>query len=148
MVYTILLVIQVVIAISLVSLILVQHGKGADAGAAFGSGASGTVFGAQGSANFLSHATAALATVFIILSLVLAYMINTDTSAGVGSVTDKLQQPAQTRTLDDEAEQSGTAATDATQEQSKQQSADEATTDQAEQESEGETDAVTAEIPD
>ncbi len=58
---TILLVAQVLIAISLIGLILIQHGKGADAGAAFGSGASSTVFGSQGSGNFLTKATAILA---------------------------------------------------------------------------------------
>ena len=74
--YTVLVVVQVFVAVSLVGLILVQHGKGADAGAAFGAGASGTVFGSRGSANFLSRATAALATVFFVVSLSLAYLVN------------------------------------------------------------------------
>ena len=74
--YTILVVIQVLVAISLVALVLLQHGKGADAGAAFGSGASGTVFGARGSANFLSTATAWLAAAFFAISLALAYFVN------------------------------------------------------------------------
>lgn len=91
MVYTILVIVQVVIALALVGLILVQHGKGADAGAAFGSGASGTVFGAKGSANFMTRATAALATVFFAISLTLAYLIN-GASAPTGSVTDQVQQ--------------------------------------------------------
>jgi len=95
MVYTILVVVQVVVALSLVGLILVQHGKGADAGAAFGSGASGTVFGAKGSANFMSRATAALATVFFVASLSLAYLVNgASTGGGTGSVTDQLSGPA------------------------------------------------------
>lgn len=91
--YTVLVVIQVVLAVGLVGLILVQHGKGADAGAAFGSGASGTVFGSRGSASFLSRATAALATLFIITSLVLAVMV----ARGTGerkSLTDSVQEPA------------------------------------------------------
>jgi len=62
------------IAIMIIVLVLLQRGKGADAGAAFGSGASGTVFGARGSSNFFSRATAILATVFFASSLTLAYM--------------------------------------------------------------------------
>src|SRR5699024_3453327 len=106
---------QVVVALVMIGLILVQHGKGADAGAAFGSGASGTVFGAQGSANFLSRATAALATVFIVLSLALAYMINGQTITSGGSVTDQLQQPAQTLQVPQESSQAGAADTPADQ---------------------------------
>lgn len=71
---TILLVVQVLVAASLIGLILIQHGKGADAGAAFGSGASSTVFGSQGSSNFLTRATAILAFVFLANSLSLAYL--------------------------------------------------------------------------
>lgn len=71
---TILLLIHVVIAIALVGLVLLQHGKGADAGAAFGSGASQTVFGSQGSGSFLTRTTAILATVFFVTSLMLAYL--------------------------------------------------------------------------
>ncbi|RDH87075.1 MAG: preprotein translocase subunit SecG [endosymbiont of Escarpia spicata] len=70
---TILVVFHLFLALGLVGLILIQHGKGADAGAAFGSGASATVFGAQGSASFLSRATAALAALFFITSMALAY---------------------------------------------------------------------------
>jgi len=62
------------IAIMIIVLVLLQRGKGADAGAAFGSGASGTVFGSRGSSNFFSRATAVLATVFFASSLTLAYM--------------------------------------------------------------------------
>jgi preprotein translocase subunit SecG len=68
-----LIVLQVLCAIALVVLVLLQHGKGADMGAAFGSGASGSLFGATGSANFLSRATAGVATVFFIATLGLAY---------------------------------------------------------------------------
>jgi preprotein translocase subunit SecG len=70
---TILVVVHLFLAIGMVTLILLQHGKGADAGAAFGSGASATVFGAKGSASFLSRTTAILATLFFITSMALAY---------------------------------------------------------------------------
>lgn len=63
-----------IIAILIIILVLLQRGKGADAGAAFGSGASGTVFGASGSSNFFSRATAIMATLFFASSLTLAYM--------------------------------------------------------------------------
>ena len=73
---TILFVVQILVAIALCGLILLQHGKGADMGAAFGSGSSGSLFGASGSANFLSRTTAVLATVFFICTLALAYFGN------------------------------------------------------------------------
>lgn len=72
--HTILLVVHVLIGAMIVVLVLLQRGKGADAGAAFGAGASGTVFGAKGSANFLSRSTAVLATLFFCTSLGLAYL--------------------------------------------------------------------------
>ena len=71
---SILLVVQVLLSISLIVLILLQHGKGADAGAAFGSGASATVFGARGSGNFLTRATTLIAILFFIVCLSLAYI--------------------------------------------------------------------------
>jgi preprotein translocase subunit SecG len=71
---TILVVVHLFIAVALVGLILIQHGKGADAGAAFGSGASGTVFGSRGSASFLSRTTAILAALFFVTSLGLAWL--------------------------------------------------------------------------
>jgi len=73
MLQTGILILHVFVAASLIGLILLQRGKGAEAGAAFGAGASGTVFGAQGSANFLSHTTAFLAAMFFMTSLTLAY---------------------------------------------------------------------------
>ena len=72
--HLVLLVFQVVVAVSLIGFILLQHGKGADAGAAFGSGASSTVFGSQGSGNFLTKTTAVLAFLFLSNSLALGYM--------------------------------------------------------------------------
>ena len=71
---SILLVSQVILSISLIVLVLMQHGKGADAGAAFGSGASSTVFGSRGSGNFLSKATAIIATLFFIVCMALTYV--------------------------------------------------------------------------
>ena len=73
MYHDILVLFHVFLCVGLIGLILIQHGKGADAGAAFGSGASGTVFGSQGSANFLTRTTAILATTFFLTSLTLAY---------------------------------------------------------------------------
>jgi preprotein translocase subunit SecG len=72
--HTIVLIVHVLIAAMIIGLVLIQRGKGADAGAAFGSGASGTVFGARGSANFLSRSTAVLAMLFFGTSLGLAYL--------------------------------------------------------------------------
>ena len=71
---SLLLVFHVITAIIIVVLILLQKGKGADMGSAFGAGASGTMFGSKGSANFLSRSTAVLATIFFITSLTLAYL--------------------------------------------------------------------------
>lgn len=90
--FSVLVVIQVVIAIALIGLVLIQQGKGADMGAAFGAGASGTVFGSRGSANFLSRSTAGLAAAFFITSLALAYLAGGQGSAP-GSVTDSLVEP-------------------------------------------------------
>ena len=85
-----LLIIHVLAALSLVGLVLVQHGKGADMGAAFGSGASQTLFGSRGSANFLSRMTAGLATVFFITSLSLVYLASRQ-----GVPVSVIQQPQQ-----------------------------------------------------
>lgn len=71
---TLVLVVHVIAALGVIGLVLLQHGKGADMGAAFGGGSSGSLFGATGSANFLSRATAILATVFFLTSLGLAYL--------------------------------------------------------------------------
>jgi len=70
------LVVQLLSALVMIGLVLIQHGKGADMGASFGSGASGSLFGATGSANFLSRSTAICATVFFACTLMLAYMSN------------------------------------------------------------------------
>jgi preprotein translocase subunit SecG len=81
------LVIHVVLAVGVIGLVLMQHGKGADAGAAFGSGASATVFGARGSASFLTKATTLLATLFFLTSLFLFYLA-AHRDGSVRSVTD------------------------------------------------------------
>lgn len=72
--FQILLVVHVIITAAIIGLVLMQQGKGADAGAAFGSGASGTVFGSRGASNFLSKTTAILATLFFVSSLTLAWL--------------------------------------------------------------------------
>lgn len=82
--------VQMLTALGMIGLILVQHGKGADMGAAFGSGSSGSLFGASGSANFLSRTTGVLAAVFFVTTLALAYFGNVR-PAGSGSV---LETPA------------------------------------------------------
>lgn len=82
--------VQMLTALGMIGLILVQHGKGADMGAAFGSGSSGSLFGASGSANFLSRTTGILATVFFVATLALAYFGNARPSSS-GSV---LETPA------------------------------------------------------
>ena len=94
-------VVHVLIAIGLVGLVLIQHGKGADAGAAFGSGASSTVFGSQGSGNFLSRTTAVLATGFFLTSLILAYFSSqvTEPESVVGEEVVK-EAPAPTAPSD------------------------------------------------
>ncbi len=88
----IILAVQMLTALAMIGLILIQHGKGADMGAAFGGGSSGSLFGASGSANFLSRTTAVLATVFFVATLALAYLGNNQRApASVGSV---LETPA------------------------------------------------------
>ena len=89
---SIILIFHVLIAIALVVLVLLQHGKGADAGAAFGSGASSTVFGARGAASFLSRVTGMLAAGFFLTSLTLAMLAARD--AGPQSVVDEASESA------------------------------------------------------
>jgi preprotein translocase subunit SecG len=83
-------IVQILAALGMIALVLLQHGKGADMGASFGSGASGTLFGATGSANVLSRTTAVLAGVFFVCTLALAYMSsNREPVAGGTTVLDK-----------------------------------------------------------
>ena len=91
---TVILIFHVLVAVGLCGLVLLQHGKGADMGAAFGSGSSGSLFGASGSANFLSRSTAIIATVFFVTSLGLTWFSANKPQAT--SVMDRMQtdQPA------------------------------------------------------
>jgi preprotein translocase subunit SecG len=82
------LVLQLLAALVMIGLVLVQHGKGADMGASFGSGASGSLFGATGSANFLSRSTAVCAAVFFASTLALAFLSNDRSGASTGSALD------------------------------------------------------------
>ena len=97
--FSIVLLVHVLAAIGVIGLVLVQHGKGADMGAAFGSGASGSLFGASGSANFLSRSTAVLAAVFFLTCLALAY-IASNTPKTSGSVMQDAVQSAPVATPD------------------------------------------------
>lgn len=92
--YTVLVIVQVVVALGLIVMVLLQQGKGADAGAAFGSGSSGTVFGARGAANFLSRTTAWLAAAFFGTSLALAYVVHGQ--AAPKSIVDAIKPAAAT----------------------------------------------------
>ncbi|KQP45583.1 preprotein translocase subunit SecG [Pseudorhodoferax sp. Leaf274] len=87
------LAVQILSALGMIGLILVQHGKGADMGAAFGSGSAGSLFGASGSANFLSRTTAVLAVVFFVATLALAYFGNRQPTSS-GSVLERAVQEA------------------------------------------------------
>ena len=94
---TLLVVFHMMLSVGLIALILIQHGKGADMGAAFGSGASATVFGARGSGSFLSRTTAILATLFFVTSMALAYFASQVTApTGVMDSVEprQIEQPA------------------------------------------------------
>ena len=88
----VILIIDILAALGIIGLVLLQQGKGADMGAAFGSGASQTLFGARGSANFLTRATAVLATIFFAANLTLAWMASKQTVSP--SVTTVIEEPA------------------------------------------------------
>lgn len=83
------MIVHLFLAVGIIGLVLIQRGKGADAGAGFGAGASGTVFGARGSANFLSRTTAIFAGLFFVTSLTLAYFSNHGTRSADVSVVDR-----------------------------------------------------------
>ncbi|MBA3902445.1 MAG: preprotein translocase subunit SecG [Rhodocyclaceae bacterium] len=94
MMFPLVLTLHIVVGLAVIGLVLIQHGKGADMGAAFGSGSSGSLFGASGSANFLSRTTAVLATIFFLTSLGLSYLA-TNSSKAPASVMEQVQtQPA------------------------------------------------------
>ncbi|KQQ96744.1 preprotein translocase subunit SecG [Massilia sp. Leaf139] len=94
--FNLVIVVQVISALAIIALVLLQHGKGADMGAAFGSGASGSLFGASGSSNFLSKSTAVAAAIFFASTLSLAYMSNNRTpgaAAPSGGVMERMAAP-------------------------------------------------------
>lgn len=93
MILVLLLIVHVVVALAICGLVLLQHGKGADMGAAFGSGSSGSLFGASGSANFLSRTTAIMAALFFLTSFGLTWY-STQRPHGSGSVMDTHKAPA------------------------------------------------------
>jgi preprotein translocase subunit SecG len=97
---TLAVVFHVLLAVGIVGIVLLQRGKGADAGAGFGAGASGTVFGARGSASFLSRTTAVLATLFFLTSLGLTYLFSQQKEATsvVDTVTQQAPAPVTTPT--------------------------------------------------
>jgi preprotein translocase subunit SecG len=92
---TLVWIIHVIIAIGVITLVLLQHGKGADMGAAFGSGSSGSLFGSTGSANFLSRTTGILATAFFLTSLALGYFALQQNEAGSVVERQAIPVPAQ-----------------------------------------------------
>lgn len=89
--FSVTLTVHILVGLTVIGLVLLQHGKGADMGAAFGSGSSGSLFGASGSANFLSRATAVLATIFFLTSLGLAYMAGKRPAVEGNSVMDAVK---------------------------------------------------------
>ena len=101
--FSVVLAVHIVVAIAIIGLVLMQHGKGADMGAAFGSGASGSLFGATGSANFLSRSPGILAAVFFVTSLTLAYL-GSNRPKTTGSV---MQEPVQSQTVSQPASVGG-----------------------------------------
>lgn len=101
--FSALLVVHILVALAIIGLVLMQHGKGADMGAAFGSGASGSLFGATGSANFLSRTTGILAAVFFATSLTLAYIASNKPKT-TGSV---MQEAVQSQTVSPSASTAG-----------------------------------------
>ena len=116
--FSIVLLVHILAAIGVIGLVLVQHGKGADMGAAFGSGASGSLFGASGSANFLSRSTAVLAAVFFVTSLTLAFIASNKPRVSGGVMQSAVQsQPvsapaAAAANASGSAEDSGSKAKD------------------------------------
>ena len=102
-IFSLVLTIHILVALAIIGLVLMQHGKGADMGAAFGSGASGSLFGASGSANFLSRTTGILAAVFFVTSLTLAYVASSKPKTS-GSV---MQETVQSQTVSQPAQAGG-----------------------------------------
>lgn len=99
--FAFLLVVQVLLALAVIGLVLLQHGKGADMGAAFGSGSSGTVFGSRGSGSFFSRMTAVLAALFFVNSLVLSTPLVRDDGEGARSVTEQVSPALQESVIEE-----------------------------------------------
>ncbi len=91
--FNLIVVVQVLSALIIIGLVLLQHGKGADMGAAFGSGASGSLFGATGSSNFMSRATGVAAAVFFMSTLALAHFATQRTAASGGGLMERINVP-------------------------------------------------------
>jgi preprotein translocase subunit SecG len=92
--FNLVIIVQVLSAIAIIGLVLLQHGKGADMGAAFGSGASGSLFGATGSSNFMSKSTGVAAAIFFSATLALSYITTHQTNNVSGGVMDKVPAAA------------------------------------------------------
>ena len=92
--FSFLLVVQIVVSVSIIALVMLQQGKGADMGAGFGAGASGTVFGSRGSGSFFTRATAILATIFFINCLLIASPLIRDNEKSANTLADQLEQQA------------------------------------------------------
>jgi len=92
--FSFLLVVQIIVSLSIITLVMLQQGKGADMGAGFGAGASGTVFGSRGSGSFFTRATAILAAVFFINCLLIASPLIRDNEKSANTVADQLEQQA------------------------------------------------------
>jgi preprotein translocase subunit SecG len=92
--FNLLLVLHILLGCAVIGFVLLQHGKGADMGAAFGSGASGSLFGSSGSANFLSRTTGILAALFFITSLTLGYFASKSHAQGPSDLMEKISAPA------------------------------------------------------
>jgi preprotein translocase subunit SecG len=92
--HNLIIVVQVLSALAIIGLVLLQHGKGADMGAAFGSGASGSLFGASGSSNFMSKSTAVAAAIFFAATLALSSIASNRGVSSGGGVMDKITAPA------------------------------------------------------
>ena len=92
--FSFLLVVQIIVSVSIITLVMLQQGKGADMGAGFGAGASGTVFGSRGSGSFFTRATAILATVFFINCLLIASPLIRDNEKSANTLADQLEQQA------------------------------------------------------
>jgi len=110
--FSVILVAHILVGLGVCGLVLMQHGKGADMGAAFGSGASGSLFGASGSANFLSRTTAVLAAIFFVTSLSLAYLASNKPKTS-GSVMENAVQSQSLPEASPKDEKAGQAKTEA-----------------------------------